>query len=130
MVEIRVEGLEALREALGDIDIEEVMAPAMADALNQVQGRISTYPSPPSGSSYIRTGTLLRGWDQVYGSGLRGSVVTRVPYAPHVQQRDTQAPVHQGRWETVEDVAEREEEAVVGFFTHRAEEVVRIVKGS
>ena len=130
MIEIKVEGLDELRRILGKIDLEEVMAPAMVDALNIVQGRITTYPPPPPGSTYERTGTLLRGWDQVYGSGLRGAVVSSVPYAPDVQSREAQAPIHQGRWETVEDVEEREQDAIVGLFARRAEEVVRIVKGS
>lgn len=81
-------------------------------AVGMVQA-LATYPAPPPSSTYVRTGTLGQRWTIGRGDMLR-RVGNNTVYAPPVQDRDSQARVHQGRWPTAQGVAEK---AVDGMVT-------------
>lgn len=78
-------------------------------AMNEARRLLQRYPSPPAGSTYTRTFELQRGWNKpVRRVGRFGKVLANeTTYGPFVQQRQTQARVHKGRWQTVEDVLEQ-----------------------
>lgn len=105
--------------------ISLAMRGSMEDATTFVLARVRRYPPQRPGSGYIRTGTLNRSWSKrVEGSGLniRGTVGSNGAMAPYnrlVQSRRDQAIIHQGRWQTIEDVAEQEQNTVVRMFQDR-----------
>lgn len=71
------------------------------------------YPPPPPNSTYIRTYRLFNSWQLGVSAVDSGQVIiiesNGVHYAPYVQARATQAGIHAGRWQTVEDVVESQE---------------------
>lgn len=94
---------EALRKLVA-IEPERVAAEPLRKAAMALVGALARYPSPPSGSTYVRTGTLGRAWTQ-QGAGLRYVVGNNVRYATYVQGPE-QAWMHRGRWLTAEQAAE------------------------
>lgn len=74
---------------------------------------IKVYPPQSSATSYRRTNTLGRFWTsaqpswQANAGGYAGRIGNPVQYAPYVQGQGLQARVHQGRWRTDEQAAER-----------------------
>lgn len=56
---------------------------------------------------YQRSGILGRAWHLEARGKERLEVTNTTRYAPYVQLRPTQARIHQGRWQTVEDVEPR-----------------------
>lgn len=83
------------------------------------------YPPQRTGSAYKRTRVLGDSWSKrVEGSGLNirvtiGSNGAMAPYNRYVQDRTRQARVHQGRWQTIQSVAEDSESTVVRMFADR-----------
>ena len=77
------------------------------------------YPSPPPTSTYTRTFRLRNSWRR--RTIVRGRILGRVfsdhpDYNEFVQARKTQAAVHQGRWQTIESVAEDSEQEILGIY--------------
>lgn len=76
----------------------------------RIEAAMKAYPSPPSGSTYRRTGTLGRRWttkpirrvDEV-----GREVGNKTDYAPVVQSEELQAALHRGRWQTDAQVLQR-----------------------
>lgn len=97
----------------------------MTQSLALLQDDIAEYPAPPAGSTYRRTGNLGRAWTSaqyeidVNTGGATGVIGNAVrdrrgrAYGPFVQEEGTQASIHQGRWSTDQDVAERNTPAIV-----------------
>jgi hypothetical protein len=83
-----------------------------------LRNRLAWYPPQPPGSAYTRTGSLGRSWAakvRDFAGGVEGVVGNTMPYAPRVQDADTQAPVHKATgWRTVQGVAEEEADTVAG----------------
>ncbi len=115
----QVDGIDALMHKLARVMAGDTRAAPMGRLVQRLIGRLQTYP-PPTGGSYERTGDLGRGWAesgavQADASGTnqfadRVSVTLRnsVEYAGWVQGPDTQAAVHQGRWETTQQALDAE----------------------
>lgn len=77
---------------------------------SQILSGLKEYPAPRS-LRYMRTGQLGKGWHVNYkverGANLLNMTIgNTTPYAPFVQFADSQASVHAGYWQTVEQVAE------------------------
>ena len=97
----------------------------MTQSLALLHDDIAEYPSPPVGSTYRRTGNLGRLWtsaqyeidvDTGGATGVIGNAVRDRrgrAYGPYVQSAEQQASVHVGRWQTDEQVAERNTAAIV-----------------
>lgn len=128
MSEITVEidataALEMLRTMPDRID--RAMRGAMTDSTILLMREMKAYPPPPPNSSYKRTGTLGRSWSRrVEGRGMEvtgtvGSNGNMAPYNRYVQDGEYQAQMHQGRWTTIQDAAERNQDAIQGFFESR-----------
>ena len=99
---ITIRGDEETIRKLTAIEPQRVAAEPLRKAA--LAARLAVYPSPPSGSTYRRTGTLGRAWTQ-QGAGLRYVVGNNVRYATYVQGPE-QAWMHRGRWLTAEQAAE------------------------
>lgn len=115
--EIEIIGLEEARAFFG-IDVDRVLRRGIRVAVEHLRNRLAWYPPPIPDSWYDRTGSLGRAWAvKVTGiaGGVTGIIGNTMPYAPSVQDEDTQASVHVGRWRTVQGVAEQESAAVAGF---------------
>lgn len=124
MISITVDDHHSARdiEQLGDTQGWRV---PMTQSLALLVDDIATYPSPPAGSTYRRTGNLGRAWTsaqyEIHAStgGITGVIGNAVrdrrgrAYGPYVQDADEQAAQHRGRWQTDEMVAERNTPAIV-----------------
>lgn len=91
------------------------------EALTHLHSVVSKYPPKPAGSTYVRTGNLKASWQpKVIGSngvlGQVSSISSKAPYNVYVQDGNQQAPVHVGRWQTAQDVAESEQAKVLEIF--------------
>lgn len=106
--------------------LNDAMEAAMNDATALLLRELKVYPPPPSGSTYVRTGTLRNSWHrEIEGRGLEirgivGSNENVAPYNRWVQDEERQAPVHRGRWtNTAQEVLRRNEAAINGMFRAR-----------
>ncbi len=109
-VKWELRGADELIARYGKFELGETLRPPFERGLLRMQGAMAQYPSPRTGSTYVRTGTLGRRWTSAKPviTPLRGRVVNNTKYGPYVQRdpsegQPSQARVHQGRWQT--DVA-------------------------
>jgi len=119
-VTITIKGLDSLTKKLDRLDKGDYLRPVATAGANLLRNEMRRYPPAPPQSTYRRTGTLGKSWTQTIMRGGRGGgfvaqIGTRLNYAPYVQDRDRQAAVHRGRWQTVQSVAEAKREEVVRF---------------
>lgn len=109
-VSIHITGVDAVIRKLGSVKGVAMLEKPMQESLYKIQSDMQAYPAQPSGTKYIRTGTLGRRWttriDRA-SSGLHGSVGNNTSYAPWVQSQRFQATVHRGRWQTDQQVVDR-----------------------
>ena len=93
--------------------IDYALRGAVTDATVYLLNQMRTYPPQRPGSAYRRTNTLKGSWSRrIEGTGadITGIVESNgnaAPYNRRVQDREMQARVHQGRWQTAQGVAER-----------------------
>jgi len=105
--------------------LSDAMLGGMNDATALVLRELKTYPPPPPNSTYKRTRSLSNSWHkEIEGSGLQirgivGSNQNIAPYNRWVQDEDVQAEVHRGRWQTAQDVLQRNEQNIRGMFSAR-----------
>ena len=128
MTTITIKGVDELVAKLGKAAAIETLRPPMKRAVVRLQRGMAEYPTLRAGSSYVRTGTLGRRWTtRVLRSagGLRGKVGNNTSYGPFVQSRQFQASIHRGRWQTDEQVVERNEGAIVQDFTRAIDEALK-----
>lgn len=118
------DALRRLERAAGD----EALRRGMVRAVERLRNRMADYPQQRRGSSYRRTGTLGRRWEtrvESASGGVRGRVGNyTVDYAPLVQSHRFQARVHRGRWQTDQQVIERETETITGYFREEVERAI------
>lgn len=122
MPTIEVRGVEAVRAAISGI------APAINAAIRavamEIKGKIADYPPPPENSSYRRTMTLFRRWTVKFGP-FTATIGNNTPYGPFVQDREKQAGVHQGRWQTTQDVTDEYDPIVSKLLEDTARKAMR-----
>ena len=117
--------------------LDAALQGAMRDATSLLLRQVRVYPSPPADSTCKRTLTLARSWFippfEQTADGLTGRVVNNgnltrtrsgVPYARYVQDREMQAYMHRGRWDTYQDIAERSEGDIRAMFAARIQAAV------
>ena len=106
----KIIGGEELQRKLRKLGDLRFLRPTMKAVGVEVRGLAKVYPAPPTGSTYRRTGVLRKGWgSKTNSSGTSVTVGNAVPYAFWVQDRERQAAVHAGRWQTAQDIAEEKE---------------------
>ena len=121
-MEIVITGIDEIVERFGRAQANEFLRPPMVASLALLHGQLATYPAPPMNSSYRRTGTLGRSWTTKVTpgvDGIVGEIGTDVPYAPFVQGGSgprQQAWMHQGRWQTDEQVIHANESRIRALF--------------
>jgi len=140
---VEIKGLEELQRKLdmADETIKRELAQAMEKAVSRIWDSVAKYPNsgpapgewaamttPAQKAAFFaqmreggwqgQTGTLGRLWKgKVHstGGGIKGVVSNTVPYAIFVQG-SKQAPFHAGRWQTAQQVVEKEQGKVNGYF--------------
>lgn len=144
---IEVKGLKELLARMQKYPVESAKAQAltMSAALITLWENVPPYPPAPPSSAYDRTGTLgktlgvgesggVSGNPDIYtvkplGGGFEGRFGTKLSYAEYVIGDDTQAAVHQGRWWTMQVVANKASEKIVRLFNTLAEKLARFLDG-
>lgn len=113
-----IESISRIPGKLGD-----ALRNASAQARRLLVAELTTYPAPPPGSRYVRTGRLGRGWERAtpIAGGKGFQLVNPVEYAGFVQG-DNQAFMHVGRWRPASAIAHELEEEILALFEQAAEE--------
>lgn len=135
---VQIKGVDALLRKLGKAGAQKTLQPPMQRGLFRFQRRMQEEPPPLSPrqgpvskrtskrgraafrSGYRRTGTYRRRWTtQITGAGegLVGKVGNNTRYAPYVGSARWQAKIHQGRWNTDDQVVKEEAPAILADFT-------------
>jgi hypothetical protein len=130
--------MQLLEKSIDDIVRIESQASA-----NTMKRQLMTYPPQNPYSQYQRTFELRHGWEignisfnasDVFSGNVMSpssnmsttvSFSNAVPYTKWVQRRSTQASIHRGRWNTVEDVVEFESPN----FNSRIENALNVILG-
>ena len=109
-VSIQVQGVPQLVRKLGKAVATDTLARAMDKARMRVQSALQRYPSPPQGSTYVRTGDLGRSWTSrtiVGADGVTGQLGNAVrsrrggrAYARYVQADVSEPAPHQTQQHT------------------------------
>ena len=112
---IEITGTKELNGLIYDLRgrrLQEAVKKPVSESFQEMQADLKEYPSPPSSSTYRRTGDLRRSWKRrtLPQAGVLGFVQSDLDKYEHwVMNRRQQARVHRGRWQTVDDVAEKHE---------------------
>jgi hypothetical protein len=120
-------------------NITNIISIEATQSAEEMRTRLMQYPDQLANSKYNRTFELQHGWQTAmvafdidmtfsgdntaiaFRSDTSVTLATDVPYAKWVQRRATQMPIHRGRWNTVEDVAEQ----AAPDFINRVENLIR-----
>ena len=102
-------------------DLLAIVRPPLERGGLRVEAGMKPYPPPPPNSRYVRgapphSEKLGSRWTSrsISGAGFVGREVgNTASYAPFVQSAERQATIHRGRWQTDEQVIEREMPAVI-----------------
>lgn len=129
---IEMIGLSALIQEFGGFTpaLTRELRRAQLAARRLIITDLRTYPPPPPGSTYQRTGALGRGWAAADAVPITNDtqlvMENAVPYAGDVQG-ETQAAMHRGRWETVDEVQQRRTADVQRLYAEAALRVVETI---
>lgn len=128
MASVEIRGMAELGRKLALLDgaMSRMSEPA-SDALTLLRKRMQDYPPPPPNSTYDRTDNLKNSWEEtvvVSDTTLVGTLFSNISYGPYVQDEETQAGIHQGRWQTTKSVAEDEEGKIVDLFEREIERLI------
>ncbi len=133
MIDIQIDDSEVLA-VLGRLASNNWLRPPMVRGLARLQADMAIYPPTRPGQRYIRgrgatnrqgrviantSQNLGKRWTSEInesGSGIEGRVGNSTSYGPFVQDSERQAWMHAGRWQTDEDVARQNEDAIRGDF--------------
>lgn len=118
-VRIQIDGIDELLHRMNRALAAETRAAPMQRLKERLIKRLSTYPSPPAASTYVRTGELGRGWTEEgvsvdasgtnqYADQVSVEMHNPVAYAPWVQDSQRQAYMHRDRWETTQKALDAE----------------------
>lgn len=102
-------------------DLLAIVQPPLDRGGLRIEAGMKPYPPPPPDSRYVRgapphSEKLGSRWTtrRIAGQGYVGREVgNNASYGPWVQSRELQARVHQGRWQTDEEIVTRELPATV-----------------
>lgn len=142
---VQIKGLDALIRKLGKAQAIQTLEKPMTRSLLRIQSRMQEYPpqlSPRQGPAragasrrsvarlrqpYKRTGTYGKRWVTRMtkaGEGLVGKIGNNVQYSPYVGSAQFQARVHQGRWNTDDQVVKEESGAIVADFAREIDKAL------
>lgn len=127
-MELEIRGIQELFNKLDQLEAIDILERPMQRAMLRIENRIKEYPVPPARSTYVRTGTLGRRWVTKVNKlrdGVEGRIGNNTEYAPWVQSRRFQAAIHQGRWQTAEDVLTEELQTIINDFERAIKDAIR-----
>ena len=125
----KVIGMEALMAKLKKLSAPELTSEIEKTtwkAVHYVHSQVPSYPSPPAGSTYGRSGNLGRSINtkvKTMGTDVVGLIGSSMTYAPWVIS-DEEAPngdgpqawMHVGRWYTLQGVVRKAQDNINKFF--------------
>lgn len=111
-----------LRQALLDL------SKPTQEALDLLKERMQIYPPPPANSKYDRTFDLKNSWQTtvLLSGATLGKLTSNIPYGPYVQDADNQAGIHQGRWQTVQQVEQEEDANITAIYERELERIINL----
>lgn len=118
-VTITITGAEEIVRRLDNATATQTLQRAVMRSVNLLANRMAKYPPARAGSSYVRTGTLGRRWTtevKTMSDRVQGKVGNNTVYGPWVPGKLFQATIHRGRWQTDQDVMDRELPRIEGYF--------------
>jgi hypothetical protein len=119
---IEVEGIDKLLKKYGRVEGLKLLREPIIESLAFLVDDLATYPSPPPGSTYRRTGTLGRFWTSAVpeiletSQGISGRYGNNLEYAPYVQDEELQAGIHRSRWLTDDGAIKKNEQKIIDKF--------------
>lgn len=127
--EIIIIGADRVIARLGRAKGIEKLRPPMVRAVARLHQDIAVYPPEPSGSNYVRTGSLGRRWVTNVAQSLGeliGKIGNNLDYAPLVQSNRFQAWFHKRTgWSTDKQVIERNRDAIVRDFQQAIQDALK-----
>lgn len=135
---IVVRGLDGLNQAFQQAP--EIVGPELQRtteaSLLSLLPELKDYPAERPGQTYQRTLTLGRTWSeatpefQAMGSGFafEGRIGNSTPYGPFVQDPFFQAWMHQGRWQTTDDVVQHKTPEIQERYDQAGERIVQQIE--
>jgi len=132
VVTVEIHGLNELvaRMSKSPALVRRLAGDAIEKSVHLIHGGVAQYPPPPPDSTYRRTGTLGRRWTtKTDREKLEGRVGNATTYAPYVQDKEKQAAIHQGRWQTAQGVTEGLMGKIEGFFRQANEDLTKALAG-
>lgn len=136
---IEIRGLEQLYRKFDRVTATKTLVPPTQRGLMRLKRPMQFYPPalPPRQGplraraarsrrarrayrlGYKRTGTYGKRWATqvvVSGNGVQGRLGNNTRYAPYVGSKQFQARIHQGRWNTDDQVVREEQAAIVADY--------------
>lgn len=98
------------------------------DALDLLKARMQLYPPPPANSKYKRTYDLKNSWQTIVilSGATLGKLTSNIPYGPYVVDEEYQAGIHQGRWQTIQQVAEDEDANITVIYERELDRMLNL----
>lgn len=153
MSSIVISGVDELIRKLGKVDGVQVLEAPMRRSVNRLQRDIANYDAVPKmqpgewaaktslkqkraywakvkrlGKHPGRTGTLGKRWKTRItksAGGLTGKIGNNTKYGPWVQSEKWQAGMHRKRWQTDQQVTDRNRRAIVDDFEREIRRALR-----
>jgi hypothetical protein len=127
---ITIQGMDELFKTLDRAAALDKLEAPMKKGLYRLQAFMAQYPSAPSHSKYVRTGTLGKRWTTApidrNSNGLVGRIGNNVPYGPWVQSERFQTRWHRRTgWRTDEQAIRENEAAIVADFQQAVSAAIR-----
>jgi hypothetical protein len=135
---IEIKGVDALVKKLGKVAAVKTLEPAMQRSVMRLQRDMAEYPPQRAGSRYIRgfgmeggrrtSERLGQSWTTKVtrsSRGLVGKVGNNTTYGPFVQSSRFQAWMHKGRWQTDQDVIDKNRRPILRDFEREIEKAMR-----
>lgn len=130
MIHIKVTAKHAgqVAEKFGKFRGAKILADEFKGHEDRVKKRLAKYPPERPKQRYRRTGRLGNAWTvttRLTGNGATLTASNDTPYAKWVQDKPSQAWMHQGRWDTAQDIMASEETAIKTGIGRRATEALK-----
>jgi hypothetical protein len=129
MIRVMVTGIPELQAKLTKLgQVGTWGLPIMRKAVLYAHSQVPSYPAPPAGSTYRRTGTLGRSLTtsvkSLSGNEVAGYLGTKTVYAPYVIDEKRQAWMHRGRWWTLQGVVGKAAAGVKRIFEQEIRKLI------
>lgn len=127
---VEITGLVELIDTIDDaraLTGQQEIRKANKKVASLLHGRAYTYPAPRPNQKYVRTYKLKFSWERKtpHKRSYMAGVESNTPdYNKWVMAEQTQASIHEGRWWTVEQIADDNADRIVEIYEKAAQEVL------